>query len=154
VKPVRPETIGPRPWRAPRWALPVGFFLLGVLAGLAAFTLITRPTGRVIAQWQKPDHVAYDGGTYYLSVMEGGMDLATFPFERRRTYYLVVSSQKVPRPDDRRVDFTFYPPTELLNNVPTFIAMSQVEWATDGVTFAPANSQLLFLPSWIFTGRR
>ncbi len=131
----------------------VGFFI-GVIMTVCGILYITRPTDKVIQTWKQPDNIKYDSfSSYYLSVVEGGMDISRFPFTAQRKYYIYVGRDSGKPTYGHVIDYSFHPDTSDIYNVAEHIKKSSVFWSAEGVTFEEASGHTVFIPDSMLGGR-
>lgn len=119
------------------------------LIGLVVVLFLTRPSGRIIAQWTQPatiNYASYD--PYTLSVVEHGIDLHTIPW--KRTHLLFVGrGTAIEYGHYVRISF----PVRSAE-METHIKASKVEWTAEGVQLEPPSGHRIFVPKKMFIGGR
>ena len=105
----------------------------------------------MIATWEKPGEVQYDGATYYLSVVEGDIDWRGFPLYWTRRYYIYVGRESGPPTYGHVLDYSFHP---VGDEIEVHIRQSVVEWSDECVTFREASGHVVFIPAEMFVGGR
>jgi hypothetical protein len=131
-------------------ALPLSLALACLLSIIGLYTL-TRPSHRVIATWEKPGEVGYDGAAYYLSVVESDIDWRGFPLNWSRRYYIYVGRESGTPTYGHVFDYSFHPAG---SDLEAHIRQSVVEWSEEGVTFREASGHVMFIPQAMFVGGR
>lgn len=135
-----------------------GFLIIGILLGfiITIFGVLyyIHPTNRVIQTWKQSDDIKYDSfDPYYLSVVEGGMDISRFPFTIKRNYYIYVGRDSGKPIYGHFIDYSLHPNTSDIYNVTEHIKKSNVIWSQEGVTFEEASGHKLFIPDSMLGGR-
>lgn len=123
-----------------------------LLLALVTVFLMHRATLDVVHQWKQPADVSYaDGGSYYVSVVEGDLDWRGFPFQVERNHFIYAGRDAGMPSHGHLIDYSFhtYP-----DDLSTFLGKARAHWTVDGVRLDLPSGHQLFIPDEMFTGGR
>jgi len=122
--------------------------LLIALLAVAAVVLLAPRS--VVATWEQPASLPYDGGgPYRLMVVREGYDLDLLSVRPEYTLYL--GRDKGEPRYGHYLPIDFYPGGE---DETRHIRRSALRWSPAGATFISASGHRVFVPERLFTGGR
>lgn len=125
---------------------------VGMLAGYSIAYEVTRPSNRVIARWQSPPEIAYDG-LKCLVIVEGASRVPHPLFSSSR-YHYVYAGRDCDKPGYGHV-VDFEPCCYQDIEGDAYWRNADVTWTSEGVTLTLKRSEhRLFIPARAFTGGR
>jgi len=109
------------------------------------------PSGKIVAQWQQPAEIEYDGrGPYNVTIVEKDRNWYLFMLSTDWNYDIYVGRESPPSYGH----WIKYPFAEDEDKISAKLSQATVEWTDDGVTLELATGHRIFVPKKSFIGGR